>query len=162
MKSSEWAWLFGVTTWRIWHSQFVKIFYGKQVNIQFLVREIEIFSNLFRDAWSAHKKLSNVGPRREQILLDWNWQPSGWCKVLNSDRVIRKALKRGGAGGILCDEMGQWQQGGFMAHWGISSLTMAEFWGKYLGLELAWDKVQRHINAEVDNEVIVSHKRYLV
>lgn len=58
------------------------------------------------------------------------------------------------AGGVLRDGDGGWVHG-FSLNIGFCSAPLAELWGVYYGLFLAWDRRIRNLELEVDSETVV-------
>ncbi|XP_019097453.1 PREDICTED: sugar transporter ERD6-like 17 [Camelina sativa] len=56
------------------------------------------------------------------------------------------------AGGVLRDRMGQWCRG-FALNIGICSAPLAELWGVYYGLHIAWEQRVTRLELEVDSEL---------
>ena len=86
--------------------------------------------------------------RRKKILIGWLPPPWPWCK-LNTDGSYRNTGEAG-AGGVIRDSFGNWISG-FSMNIGESSVIMAELWGLYQGLSLAWNVGIRHLLVEVDS-----------
>ncbi|KAH9735416.1 putative ribonuclease H protein [Citrus sinensis] len=77
-----------------------------------------------------------------------NWP---WCK-LNSDGAC-KVNGVAAAGGLIRDHNGHWVAG-FGMNIGNCLVTMAELWGLYQGLILAWNKGIRWLRVEVDSRCV--------
>jgi len=73
---------------------------------------------------------------------------------INTDGASRGNPGLATAGGVLQDNEGRWC-GGFSLNIGRSSAPMAELWGAYYGLYLAWERKSSHIELEVDSEIVV-------
>ncbi|XP_019089219.1 PREDICTED: uncharacterized protein LOC104733943 [Camelina sativa] len=58
------------------------------------------------------------------------------------------------AGGVLHDSSGAWI-GGFALQIGICSAPLAELWGVYYGLVMAWEKQATRLELEIDSKVVV-------
>ncbi|KAH9699945.1 putative ribonuclease H protein [Citrus sinensis] len=71
---------------------------------------------------------------------------------LNSDGAC-KATGVAAAGGLIRDHNGHWVAG-FGMNLGTCSVTMAELWGLYQGLILAWNKGIRWLCVEVDSRCV--------
>ena len=79
----------------------------------------------------------------------FGWLPPWWLYYkLNSDGA-KKRSGLAGAGGLIWDATGRWH-GGFCMNIGICSVTIAEFWGLYQGLVLAWQIGIRLLMVEID------------
>ncbi|CAA7049014.1 unnamed protein product [Microthlaspi erraticum] len=58
------------------------------------------------------------------------------------------------AGGVLRNHLGDWC-GGFALHIGRCTAPLAELWGVYYGLCIAWDRRIPKLEVEVDSELVV-------
>ena len=87
-------------------------------------------------------------PRRKEIFIGWQPPPWPWYK-LNTDGSIRNSWDAG-AGGVIRDSVGHWISG-FCMNIGECSVVMAELWGLYQGLILAWDAGIKRLLVEVDS-----------
>ncbi|KAH9751354.1 putative ribonuclease H protein [Citrus sinensis] len=101
-----------------------------------------------KEITSSNKSGLN-GPTRK--VEKWiGWQPPVWplCK-LNSDGACRR---NGGsfARGILRNSNGDWVSG-FAMNIGYCSVTIAELWGVYQGLVMAWDHGIRWLLVDVNS-----------
>ena len=52
------------------------------------------------------------------------------------------------------DEYGMWE-GGFVINIGVCSAPLAELWGVYYGMCIAWDRGIRRLEVEVESESVV-------
>ncbi|KAK9207976.1 hypothetical protein WN944_000325 [Citrus x changshan-huyou] len=99
----------------------------------------------FGDIQNARSTLS-FG-QSNKIIKDVRWQapPESFFK-LNTDG---SRLKNGpaSAGGLVRDCSGKWQFG-FGMNIGFGSVTTAELWGLFQGLNIAWDRGIRYLIAE--------------
>ncbi|KAH9667242.1 putative ribonuclease H protein [Citrus sinensis] len=86
--------------------------------------------------------------RKVNKWIGWSLPNWPWCK-LNLDGAC-KATGVAAAGGLIRDHNGHWVAG-FGMNLGACSVTMAELWGLYQGLLLAWNKGIRWLCAEVDS-----------
>ena len=68
---------------------------------------------------------------------------------MNSDGSVC-ASGQAPCGGLLRDAMGR-VLGGFVTNLGICPVTIAELWGIYYALHLAWENGFRHLILEVDS-----------
>ena len=77
--------------------------------------------------------------RRLRIQNMFGWLPPRWPYYkLNSDGA-RKRSSFAGADGLIRDATGRWHDG-FCMNIRICYVTIAELWGLYQGLVLAWVK----------------------
>lgn len=87
-------------------------------------------------AYSAHGEHSElVG--REMRMVSWKYPQAGWLKI-NTDGASKGNPGLASSGGVIRDESGNWCVG-FSLNIGICSAPLAELWGVYYGLYLAWD-----------------------
>ena len=103
---------------------------------------------------AAHRVL-NGGSGREIVekLIAWTRLSEGWVTI-NTDRASHGNPGRAAAGGVVRDEHGSWLVG-FALNIGICSAPMAELWGVYYGLVVAWEKGVRRLRLEVDSALVV-------
>lgn len=81
--------------------------------------------------------------------VGWDFPPYQWVKG-NIDGSVRRELGEG----IFRNDFGQWV-GGFSSNIGSSSVLMAELWGIFTDLQLAWDMKFTKFWVESDSEVAV-------
>lgn len=95
---------------------------------------------------------SEAGERIERMIA---WEPpcEGWTK-LNTDGASRGNPGMATAGGVLRDHTGCWR-GGFSLNIGICSAPLAELWGVYYGLYIAWERRITRLEVEVDSKLVV-------
>ncbi|XP_012084521.1 uncharacterized protein LOC105643892 [Jatropha curcas] len=82
-------------------------------------------------------------------LLGWSPPTVGWFK-LNCDGSLITQSHRASTWGVIRNDVGNWCYG-FACNLGSCSILLAELWGVFLGLSLAWDKGVRNLIVEVDN-----------
>lgn len=85
--------------------------------------------------------------------IAWHRPAESWFK-LNTDGASRENPGLATAGGALRDEHGVWR-GGFAVNIGICTAPLAELWGVYYGLCIAWERGIRRLEVEVDSESVV-------
>ena len=73
---------------------------------------------------------------------------------LNTDGASHGNPGLASAGGVLRDGEGEWC-GGFALNIGRCSAPLAELWGVYYGLVIAWEKGIRRLEVEVDSKMVV-------
>ncbi|KAL9443990.1 hypothetical protein AB3S75_017211 [Citrus x aurantiifolia] len=143
--SLPWECIFGVVVWRLWfwsnHFSFEgKLVDGVTIYMDAMARAIEI------------DRVNNSGisqqPRRKEIFIHWMPPPWPWCKLNTYGSC--KNDGEAGAGGVIRDSVGHWISG-FCMRIGESSTLMAELWGLYQGLILAWDTGIKRLLVEVDS-----------
>lgn len=89
-----------------------------------------------------------MGSKRLERWIGWSPPTWPWCK-LNTDGT-KKTSGVASAGGILRDQSGNWITG-FGMNIGICWVTVAELWGLYQGLLVAWQHGCRWLSTEVDS-----------
>ncbi|KAG7542942.1 Ribonuclease H-like superfamily [Arabidopsis thaliana x Arabidopsis arenosa] len=94
-----------------------------------------------------------AGPVRVVRQIAWTPPGEGWMK-LNTDGASHGNPGLATAGGVLRDIDGNWC-GGFAVNIGLCSAPLAELWGVYYGLFIAWDRGARRVELEVDSEIVV-------
>lgn len=94
---------------------------------------------------------------REDRLISWSRPSEGWC-TLNTDGASRGNPGLAAAGGVLQESNGEWRRG-FAINIGICSTPLAELWGVYYGLFMAWECKVSQLELEVDSEVVVGFLR---
>ncbi|KAG7579269.1 Ribonuclease H domain [Arabidopsis thaliana x Arabidopsis arenosa] len=103
----------------------------------------------------AHLVEGNSGKSRGRIerMVSWVKPAEGWVK-LNTDGASKGNPGLASAGGILRKLDGSWI-GGFAVNIGICSAPLAELWGVYYGLYIAWERKITRLELEVDSELVV-------
>lgn len=104
---------------------------------------------------AAHLKLSGNTKEIVQVERQVSWRKpnEGWVK-LNTDGASHGNPGEATAGGALRDEEGNWI-GGFVLNIGICTAPLAELWGVYYGLYIAWERRVARLELEVDSEIVV-------
>ncbi|CAA7039100.1 unnamed protein product [Microthlaspi erraticum] len=90
---------------------------------------------------------------RTERLIRWTRPENGWVK-LNTDGVSRGNPGAAAAGGVLRDEMGSWCRG-FSPNIGTCMTPLAELWGVYYSLLMAWESKVQRVEMEIDLEIVV-------
>ncbi|CAA7023532.1 unnamed protein product [Microthlaspi erraticum] len=100
---------------------------------------VKFVRDLAKAAADAHTKARVRTPVEARVERQISWTPPmrGWFKV-NTDGASRGNPGRATAGGVLRDEDGAWCCG-FALNIGICSAPLAELWGIYYGLYMAWE-----------------------
>ena len=130
----------------VWRNQF--LFSQKSPCCTHVVAEIKSQTQYIQNARST---LSF--DQSNNIIKDVGWQaPPEFFFKLNTDG---SRLKNGlaSAGGLVRDCSGKWQFG-FGMNIGFGSVTTAELWGLFQGLNIAWDRGIRYLIAEVDSQCV--------
>ena len=89
---------------------------------------------------------------RTEILVRWTAPPEGWMKM-NTDGASHGNPGPAAAGGVMRNDEGEWC-GGFVVIIGRCGAPLAELWGVYYGLVVAWEKGVRRLEVEVDSKVV--------
>ena len=90
---------------------------------------------------------------RTEIMIGWTPPRVGWMK-LNTDGASHGNPGLATAGGVLRNGDGEWC-GGFVFNIGRCSAPLAELWGVYYGLVIAWEKGISRLEVEVDSKMVV-------
>ena len=142
---SSWAVFFGFALWRIWYWRNQFLFNQTKMNCAALL--VDVHSR----AEETHKLYNSPLVTRSIRINTWiSWLPPEWpwC-TLNTDGA-HKSDGISTAGGLIRDHLGRWISGfGMMI--GSCSITVAELWGMYKGLQLAWDSGIRRLKVETDS-----------
>ncbi|CAA7042099.1 unnamed protein product [Microthlaspi erraticum] len=86
-------------------------------------------------------------------LISWSPPSVGWMK-LDTDGASRGNPGAATAGGVLRNGNGQWC-GGFALNIGRCTAPLAELWGVYYELCIAWEKQVRRLEVEIDSLMVV-------
>ncbi|CAA7031066.1 unnamed protein product [Microthlaspi erraticum] len=148
----NWSTLFAITTWWGWKWRCWNVF-GKTGKCRDRVKFLRDLAKETSEAHTKGRERGTAGVRVERHIV-WTPPISGWFKV-NTDAASKGNPGRALAGGVLRDEDGTWC-GGFAINIGICSAPLAELWGIYYGLYMAWEKRVPRLIVEVDSEVVVS------
>ncbi|KAG7599188.1 Reverse transcriptase zinc-binding domain [Arabidopsis suecica] len=148
---NEWATMFVMAAWWGWKWRCGDVF-GMTGRWRDRVRFIK---DLTKEVLAAHRSVKGScnGPVREERMIAWSPPAEGWTK-LNTDGASRGNPGLATAGGVLRDGEGAWR-GGFALNIGICSAPLAELWGVYYGLYIAWERGYRRVELEVDSEIVV-------
>lgn len=98
-------------------------------------------------------KSNRSGGQRTAAMVGWKPPRVGWMK-LNTDGSSRGNPGPATAGGVLRNGEGDWC-GGFAFNIGRCGATLAELWGVYYGLVMAWERGIRRLELEVDSAEVV-------
>ncbi|KAH9781699.1 reverse transcriptase domain-containing protein [Citrus sinensis] len=142
---SNWAVFFGFALWRIgyWRNQFL----FNQTMMDYAASLVDVHSR----AEETHKLHNSPLVTRNIRANKWiSWHPPEWpwC-TLNTDGA-HKSDGISTTGGLIRDHLRRWIFGfGMMI--GSCSITVAELWGLYQGLQLAWNSGIRRLKVETDS-----------
>ncbi|KAH9735402.1 putative ribonuclease H protein [Citrus sinensis] len=97
---------------------------------------------------------TSMGMNNRRVAKWICWSPLFWLWYkLNTDGAAKKTGEAS-AGGLIRDHNGAWVAG-FGMNIGSCSVTVAELWGLYQGLNIAWQNGIRWLQVEVDNICIL-------
>lgn len=142
---ANWSVFFGIGMWRIWYWR-----------NQFVFNQISTSSGaLMADVSMCTAEMCKIHNHalvtRKIKVAQWiRWIPPTWpwC-TLNTDGA-HKANGVSTVGGVIRDWSGRWLSGfGMMIS--SCSVTLAELWGLYQGILLAWDLGIRRLRIEMDS-----------
>ncbi|WCJ29423.1 LINE-1 retrotransposable element ORF2 protein [Euphorbia peplus] len=153
LKWKEFAWptVFSMICWWLWKWRNNLIFNGGN-NGAF--DQVQFISNRLEEFVKATVNVGNIGggslhPR----IISWICPDVGWVK-LNTDGMSKGNPGISGTGGLIRDSNGMWLCG-FMCNLGICTALLAELWGLYYGLEMAWKKGYRRVIVEIDSLIVL-------
>ncbi|CAL1413418.1 unnamed protein product [Linum trigynum] len=92
-----------------------------------------------------------VSSQRTPTEIGWLPPLAGWDKM-NVDGAANGSQGPAGAGDILRNAEGRWT-GGFVCNLGSCSTILAELWGIYHGLGVAWQQGCRTLILETDSQM---------
>ena len=165
-----------VHSWLKWNLSQYDIFPGfswpnifaSGVHYLWKIRNQEIFDlitpsqdDIFAKFWSVFRSqhlysdLSNPldRPVKNTSFISWGWPAMGWIK-LNCDGSVL-INRKASCGGLARDESGQFLHG-FSVNLGICPITVAEIWGAFYALDMAWRQGHRRIVLELDSSSAIS------
>ncbi|CAA7059955.1 unnamed protein product [Microthlaspi erraticum] len=147
----KWSTCFAMAVWWGWKWRCDNVF-GSNRKCRDRVKFVK---DIAKEVASAYTKTTNTGGMAQRVERQIAWQPpiQGWWKV-NTDGTSRGNPGLATAGGVLRDEQGSWVCG-FALNIGICSAPLAELWGVYYGLLIAWERCVPRLIIEVDSEVVV-------
>lgn len=147
----SWSTLFAMAVWWGWKWRCGNVF-GENGKCRDRVRFVkELAAEVTRANLLSTEQASK--PARVERMIGWVPPTAGWVK-LNTDGASRGNPGPATAGGVLRDGDGAWC-GGFALNIGRCSAPLAELWGVYYGLYLAWDRKVSRLMVEVDSEMVV-------
>ncbi|KAL9293886.1 putative ribonuclease H domain, reverse transcriptase zinc-binding domain-containing protein [Arabidopsis thaliana] len=147
----SWATTFAMALWWGWKWRCCNVF-GENRVCRDRVKFVKDIAAEVTKANVAFGGRAIAGARVERMIR-WKEPSVGWFK-LNTDGASRGNPGPATAGGVLRDENGIWC-GGFALNIGRCSAPLAELWGVYYGLYMAWERKLTRIELEVDSEVVV-------
>ncbi|CAA7019270.1 unnamed protein product [Microthlaspi erraticum] len=152
MGETTWPTLFAMSLWWGWKWRCINVFNGQgkcRDRVQFVKDQA-------KEVTLAHMKNNRpAGYRLERVERQISWMRpiSGWVK-LNTDGTSRGNPGLASAGGVLRDDSGSWVRG-FALNIGACTAPLAELWGVYYGLLIAWEGRAQRVELEVDSEMVV-------
>ncbi|KAL9860860.1 putative ribonuclease H domain, reverse transcriptase zinc-binding domain-containing protein [Arabidopsis thaliana] len=150
-QESSWSTVFAMAVWWGWKWRCGNIFGEKRKcrdRVQFIK---DVAKEVF--VANARTTVLNGVPTRVERQIGWVAPSTDWYKV-NTDGASRGNPGLATAGGVIRDGAGNWC-GGFALNIGRCSAPLAELWGVYYGLYLAWTKALTRVELEVDSELVV-------
>ncbi|KAL9281726.1 putative ribonuclease H [Arabidopsis thaliana] len=151
ISGCAWASVFALGVWWSWKWRCANIFGdpGKCRDRTRFIREKA------KESWDAHKVLRRGTARGnvEERMIAWSLPSVGWFK-LNTDGASRGNPGLAATGGVVRDGAGNWVAG-FALNIGICSAPLAELWGVYYGLHIAWERGITRLELEVDSKIVV-------
>ncbi|CAA7053633.1 unnamed protein product [Microthlaspi erraticum] len=150
MESGIWSTLFSVSVWWAWKWRCGNIF-GENKLWSDRVKFVKDYAKEVSQA----KYMENGGRSvaSEDRLVSWSPPLVSWIK-LNTDGASHGNPGLATAGDALRGGDGQWR-GGFALNIGRCTAHMAELWGLYYGLCIAWEKGFTRLEVEVDSSLVV-------
>ncbi|KAG7599606.1 Endonuclease/exonuclease/phosphatase superfamily [Arabidopsis suecica] len=151
VAGSPWSTCFAMTVWWGWKWRCGNVF-----NSNGKCRDrLRFLKELAKEVSSAFLFVEGSGRRamREERLIAWKPPGDDWIK-LNTDGASQGNPGKATAGGVLRDSGGNWR-GGFALNIGVCSAPLAELWGVYYGLYIAWERGFTRLELEVDSEIVV-------
>jgi ribonuclease HI len=91
---------------------------------------------------------------QQQVNIAWLPPPIDWV-ALNTDGAAKQSEKKAGCGGVIRDNNGSWIDG-FAKALGDTTAYMAELWGIYEGLKLAYHKGVKNLELRTDSAVLAN------
>ncbi|KAL9290881.1 putative ribonuclease H domain, reverse transcriptase zinc-binding domain-containing protein [Arabidopsis thaliana] len=133
-EGSDWSTMFAMAVWWGWKWRCSNIF-GENKTCRDRVRFIK---DLAAEVSLAYSRVVELRPSGLRVNKPIRWTPpmEGWYKI-NTDGASRGNPGLASAGGVLRNSAGAWC-GGFAVNIGRCSAPLAELWGVYYGLYMAW------------------------
>ncbi|KAL4298891.1 hypothetical protein AHAS_Ahas17G0046200 [Arachis hypogaea] len=150
---AEWISIYMVACWRIWNWRNMEIFQRSFKRPVVAYNLIQDYVNTIQKAFEKYLVGTNTH-RRMTISIKWQPPQSNWIKI-NTDGAVKDNPRRAGCGGILRNSEGRWIMG-FSRNLGVCSAHLAELWGVYTGLEIAWTMGFRRIWLDCDSSAVVN------
>ncbi|CAA7030525.1 unnamed protein product [Microthlaspi erraticum] len=150
LSDYKWSTLFAIAVWWGWKWRCENVFDSNRKCRD----RVKFVKDMAKEIAKAHAR-DHSGCRGQRIEREirWEYPIQDWWKV-NTDGASRGNPGLATAGDVLRDANGAWV-GGFALNIGICSAPLAELWGVYYGLNLAWERRVPRLILEVDSEVVV-------
>ncbi|KAG7594142.1 Reverse transcriptase zinc-binding domain [Arabidopsis thaliana x Arabidopsis arenosa] len=149
----HWVTLFAMASWWGWKWRCKDVF-GEHG----LWRDrIGFIRKVAAEVVSAHvaERGSDQSISRGVEQISWHKPALGWVKV-NTDGASHGNPGQATAGGVVRDTERGWLSG-FVLNIGVCSAMLAELWGVYYGLYVAWEKGYRRVVLESDSALVVGY-----
>ncbi|KAG7557811.1 Reverse transcriptase domain [Arabidopsis suecica] len=147
----EWSTLFSMAVWWGWKWRCGNVF-GETGKCRDRVRFLRELADEVTRSHVLARGNTRSGTRVER-MVGWKKPPEGWVK-LSTDGASHGNPGPSTAGGVIRGMAGEWL-GGFALNIGVCSAPLAELWGVYYGLVIAWERGFRRVELEVDSELVV-------
>ncbi|KAG7536806.1 Ribonuclease H domain [Arabidopsis suecica] len=150
-RGAPWATVFAVAVWWGWKWRCGNVF-GTNGKCR---DRVKFLRDMAKEVAEAHMSRCGLSRRVERVerLISWSPPRGEWFK-LNTDGASRGNPGLATAGGVVRDGEGNWCCG-FGLNIGICSAPLAELWGVYYGLYIAWERGITRLELEVDSEIVV-------
>ncbi|XP_019094473.1 PREDICTED: uncharacterized protein LOC109129898 [Camelina sativa] len=150
-RNGHWSTLFSMTVWWAWKWRCSDVF-GERRTCRDMLKFVK---DMAEEVHRAHSLSVNTTGGRVGVeqLVKWVCPNVGWVK-LTTDGASRGNPGLAAAGGAIRDREGAWL-GGFAINIGVCTAPLAELWGVYYGLHLAWGRGFRRVELEVDSLLVV-------
>lgn len=116
---------------------------------------MKFIMNLAQEIFKAHCNLKarSNSHAREERGVSWTKPSDTWAK-LNTDGASRCNPGLATEGGVIRQSDGSWISS-FAVNIGICSAPLAELWGVYYGLYIAWECNIRYLELEIYSKIVV-------
>ncbi|WCJ35671.1 DNAse I-like superfamily protein [Euphorbia peplus] len=149
-RSIPWPVIFSVACWWIWRWRNEGIF---DPNKSSRLNKVDFIVEQCMDFCKAYEANGTLRSGVRGQLVAWKCPEVGWVR-LNCDGASKGNPGPGSAGGLIRSTEGCWISG-FTCNLGICTAVLAELWGLYFGLDLAWKLGMRQVEVELDSQVVI-------
>ncbi|KAH9649197.1 putative ribonuclease H protein [Citrus sinensis] len=140
----DWSCIFGFTIWRLWYwrnkFQFDRVYVDSKYVTQDILTRAE-------ENQRVNDSLLVTTAKKKEVWIHRSPPIWPWCKLNSDGSCKRSGLSS--VGGLIRDYNSK-RIRGFGLNIGCCSITIAELWGLYQGLLIAWEIGIRWILVEVD------------